>query len=186
MNDVKLLCIGDSLTFGYEMESSKRWTSLLEKELNIKVFNYGINGDTTTGMLGRLMSALKEVNPTHTLIFGGTNDLWFGLKNEFIISNIYAMTKQAIYENSIPVIGIPTPSFNINELNFVGDNYAESIKNFQDVLLNHCLEIDINYINFSKYMTKECYMDDGIHYNEKGHELMMKSAKEKMSNLIIL
>ena len=42
MNPMKLLCIGDSLTFGYETEFSKKWTSLLEKELNLEVINFGI------------------------------------------------------------------------------------------------------------------------------------------------
>jgi acyl-CoA thioesterase I len=186
MNNVTLLCIGDSLAFGYEIEPSKRWTNLLENELNIKVFNHGINGDTTTGMLGRLITTLNDLKPTYTLILGGTNDLWFGLKDEYIISNIYAMSKQAKYVNSIPIIGIPTPSFNLNELNFVGENYAERIRSFQNILLRLCSDINIDYINFSKNMTKHCFMDDGIHYNEKGHKVMMKSVKEKMSNLINL
>ena len=80
MDAIKLLCIGDSLTYGYETEPLKRWTSLLEQNLGVEVFNYGINGDTTTGMLSRFMDAHKSVKPTHTLIFGGTNDLWFGIK----------------------------------------------------------------------------------------------------------
>ena len=183
MNSIKLLCIGDSLTFGYEMAESKRWTNLLEKSLGVKVFNYGINGDTTSGMLSRFWDAHKTVNPTHTVIFGGTNDLWFGLKDEFIISNIYAMSKQAVYANSIPIIGIPTPSFNLNELNFVGEDYAECIRSFQQILMSHCLEKDLNYINFSKNMTQDCFMSDGIHYNEKGHETIMKNVHEKLSGL---
>jgi len=185
MNSIKLLCIGDSLTFGYETETTKRWTDMLEKELKIKVYNYGINGDTTTGMLGRLMIALNEFKPTHTLIFGGTNDLWFGLKDEFIVSNLYAMCKQAKYANSIPIIGVPTPSYNINELNFAGKDYAECIRSFQTILLNHCLETNTECINFSKNMMEDCFMEDGIHYNEKGHVVMMNSVKEKMNSFMI-
>ena len=29
---MKLLCIGDSITFGYELPESERWTSLLAKD----------------------------------------------------------------------------------------------------------------------------------------------------------
>lgn len=184
MNTIRLLCIGDSLTFGYEMETSKRWTNLLENELNIKVFNYGINGDTTTGMLARFMNALNIVKPTHTLILAGTNDLWFGLKDEFIISNIYTMTKQAAYANSIPIIGIPTPSYNLNELNFVGEDYSECIRSFQQILINHCLDKNFHYINFSKDMTQGCFMDDGIHFNENGHKIIMKLVQDKLNSLI--
>lgn len=184
MNSIKLLCIGDSLTYGYETEPSKRWTNLLEESLKIKVFNYGINGDTTTGMLSRFMDAHKTINPTHTLIFGGTNDLWFGLKDEFIVSNIYAMCKQAIYLNSIPIVGIPTPSYNLNELNFVGEDYAECLRSFQQILINHCLNKVTHYIHFSKNMMQDCFMEDGIHYNEYGHKEMMKHAKEKLISVL--
>ncbi|GGK16845.1 arylesterase [Yeosuana aromativorans] len=184
MNTTKLLCIGDSLTYGYEMEPSKRWTNLLEKSLDIKVFNYGINGDTASGMLSRFMNKLIEVKPTHTLIFGGTNDLWFGLKDEHIISNIYAMTKQAVYANSIPIIGIPTPSFNLNELNFVGEDYSECIRSFQQILINHCINKDTHYIHFSKSMTQDCFMDDGIHYNAHGHQVMASLVQDKLETII--
>lgn len=184
MDKMKLLCIGDSLTFGYEMEISKRWTNLLEESLKIEVFNYGINGDTTSGMLSRLMNALSDVKPTHTLIFGGTNDLWFGLKSEFIISNIYAMTKQAIFAKSIPVIGVPTPSFDLAELNFVGENYSERLRGFNQTLIKHCLNKDNHYIDFTKYMTEEHFMDDGIHYNEKGHNELMNCVQIKLNSLI--
>lgn len=184
MKTMKLLCMGDSLTYGYEMEPSKRWINLLEKRLGIEVFNYGINGDTTSGMLGRFMSALTEVKPTHTLIFGGTNDLWFGLKDEFIISNIYAMTKQAMYANSLPIIGIPTPSFNLNEHNFIGKDYSECIRSFQQILINHCKNKENHYVDFSKNMDRDCFMDDGIHYNEYGHQVMVGLVQDKLENLM--
>ena len=180
---MKLLCLGDSLTFGYETDLSKKWTSLLETKLNLEVINFGINGDTTSGMLSRLMSAIKELKPTHCLIFGGTNDLWFGLNDEFIISNIYALCKQAQYFNVIPLVGIPTPCYNHNELNVIGENYSERIKKFQDVLIQFCSTKEIKYIDFNEGINQEFFMDDGIHYNEKGHVFMMNLVVEKWCHL---
>lgn len=180
MTTTRLLCIGDSLTYGYEIEPSKRWTNLLEKDLKIKVFNFGINGDTTSGMLSRFSEAIKTKRPTHTLIFGGTNDLSFGLTNEFIISNVYAMCKQALYFNVLPIIVIPTPCFNLNELNFKEENYAERILSFQEVLMQFCSSKDIKYINFSDDLTSDCFMDDGMHYNEKGHKIIADHFRETL------
>lgn len=177
---MKLLCIGDSLTFGYETDISNKWTSLLELELDIKVINLGINGDTTSGMLSRFISAIKEFEPTHCLIFGGTNDLWFGLKDEFILSNIYAMCKQAIYTGIIPIVGIPTPCFNLNEKNLTGENYSKCIIRFQKALMVFCLNKDINYVDFNNGITRSCFMEDGIHYNEKGHIYLMNLMSEKL------
>ena len=184
MNPIKLLCIGDSLTFGYETDISKKWTSLLEKELNLEVINFGINGDTTSGMLSRFITAIKEFKPTYCLIFGGTNDLWFGLSDEFIMSNVYAMCKQAQYFNVIPFIGIPTPCFNQDELNVIGENYSERIQRFQEVLMQFCLTKEIRYINFNEGINKEFFMEDGMHYNEKGHVFMMNLLREKWHSLL--
>jgi len=183
MNAIKLLCIGDSLTYGYEMEISNRWTSLLEKELDIVVLNAGINGDTTTGILSRLFPLIKDFKPTHVLIYGGTNDLWFGLKNEFIISNIYAMCKQALYFNVCPLVGIPTPCFNMEEPNIIGENYQNRINQFQDNLMKFCSNKDIQYVDFNEGSLQAYFMEDGIHYNEKGHFFIMKKIVVKIKSL---
>ncbi len=181
---MRLLCIGDSLTFGYETDASKKWTSLLEKELNLEVINFGVNGDTTTGMLSRLTNAIKEFKPTYCLIFGGTNDLWFGLKNEFIMSNIYAMYKQAIHFNVFPIVGIPTPCFDIEELNVIGENYSERIYKFQCSLIEFCSNKEMASINFNESILREYFMQDGIHYNDKGHMFIKNQLKEKLQNLL--
>jgi len=184
MDTMKLLCIGDSLTFGYETEISKRWTNLIEKELNIEVINAGINGDTTTGILSRFMPSLGDFKPSHVFILGGTNDLWFGLKNEFIISNIYAMCKQALHFNVFPIVGIPTPCFNYEELNVIGENYSERINQFQDNLIEFCINKDITYVDFDEGILQAYFMEDGIHYNESGHIFIMKQLKERLQNLL--
>lgn len=184
MNAIKLLCIGDSLTYGYETEISNRWANLLEQELEITVLNAGINGDTTTGIFSRFIPLIKDFKPTHVLIYGGTNDLWFGLKNEFIISNIYAMCKQALHYNVYPLVGIPTPCFNFEELNVIEENYQERINQFQDNLIEFCSSKDITYIDFNEGILNAYFMEDGIHYNQKGHVFIKNKVIEKFKNLI--
>ena len=50
---MKLICIGDSLTFGYGVRPSQRWTRLCAQETGWEIVNEGISGDTTGGMLVR-------------------------------------------------------------------------------------------------------------------------------------
>lgn len=38
---MKLVCIGDSLTYGYGVSSKSCWTELLKKHLNMEVINKG-------------------------------------------------------------------------------------------------------------------------------------------------
>ena len=57
---MKLICIGDSLTFGYGVRPSQRWTRLCAQETGWEIVNEGISGDTTGGMLVRLRALLAN------------------------------------------------------------------------------------------------------------------------------
>ena len=174
--NMKLLCLGDSLTEGYDIPKSSRWTHLLRDQLKIEVINAGISGDTTAGMLARCERLLIEHKPSDLLILGGTNDLWFGHKDEMIMSNIHAIRRQARYHNIIPIVGIPTPSMSINDLNLVHENYSECIRSFQNALINYCNDDDQDIIDFSLKMKAEHFLDDGIHPNEEGQKIMMQNV----------
>jgi len=184
MDKLKLVCIGDSLTFGFELDASRRWTNLLSSDLNVEIVNSGINGDSTIGMLARFQDHAIAHNPSHVIITGGTVDLRFGLKDEQIISNLFTMTRHARFYNILPIIGIPPPCFNLNELNYLQEDYAECIRSFQNTLLNFCKENEIEWIDFSKHMTAAHVMDDGLHQNAEGHKIMMENAKEMLEQLL--
>lgn len=68
---MKIVCIGDSLTEGYQMDLSKRWTDVLQEKLDIEIINSGICGDTTGGMLARFKEMVIDHKPTHVIIMGG-------------------------------------------------------------------------------------------------------------------
>ena len=173
---MKLLCLGDSLTEGFEIPLKARWTELLQKELNAEVINAGIGGDSTAGMLARCGGLLKDHEPSHIIIFGGTNDLWFGLQDELILSNINAMSRQSRYHEVDVIIGILPLSMNFNEVNLIGENYSECIRSFRSVLINYCLNEEQKYIDFSTELKPEHYFADGVHIKENGQVGMKNSA----------
>jgi len=47
---LKIVCFGDSLTFGYNVAHKDKWHVLAEKKTGIRMQNSEINGDTTDGM----------------------------------------------------------------------------------------------------------------------------------------
>ena len=118
------------------------------------------------------------------IIFGGTNDLWFGLKDEFILSNIHAMRRQSKYHNIESIVGIPTPSVNLNELNLVHENYSECIRSFRSSLISYCEDDNQSYIDFGQSMRPEHFLDDGIHPNEKGQKVIVKNVMQQLLKLI--
>lgn len=106
---MKIVCLGDSLTFGFKMTRENTWPRIVEKELNIKVLNKGICGDTTAGMLSRFRADVIDEQPTHLILMGGTNDLVFQLEKSIIYSNIATMIYQAYHYNIILIVGISIP-----------------------------------------------------------------------------
>lgn len=74
--EMKLICFGDSLTFGSVGHS---YIKYLKKGTNYKVKNKGINGDTTMHMLSRLKPFLNKSNPKFSdtyIVCIGANDLF--------------------------------------------------------------------------------------------------------------
>ncbi len=181
--------MGDSLTEGYNIDLTYRWTDLLQKDLGIEIINCGISGDTTVGMLARFQPMLLRHEPTHVIIMGGTNDLWHKLPDQFIISNIMAMIRQARYHNVMPIIGIPTPSYedstqNENILLNEGAKLATLIDMFRKKL-RKLAELDgFPIIDFGLKMSDLLFTDDGIHPNESGQEFMKESAKVALQKIV--
>jgi lysophospholipase L1-like esterase len=184
MKEFRCVCIGDSITYGYQLDPQQRWTNLLSSDLNIEVLNAGINGDTTAGMLARFQQDVIDQQPSFTIITGATNDLWFGLRDEAIISNLYAMSRQAQFKDILPIIGITTPCFKFDESNFLYEDYVECIRSFRNTLIKFCQERDLEYIDFAKHFTSDHVMEDQLHPNADGHRVMMENAKEVIKSLL--
>lgn len=191
MNISKLICLGDSLTEGYGIDLSKRWTDLLKNELNIKIVNKGISGDTTAGMLARFQTMVVDLKPSHVIIFGGTNDISLGLKNNVILSNIVAMVKLALYHNIKPIIGVPTSCFESKNLKSSNSKlYLSSkkmikrVQKFQEIIKEFAIDRELEYIDFSKSLTSSDYIEDKIHPNNNGHVKMMINVKDLLKNSI--
>lgn len=77
-----ILVFGDSLSAGYGMEESQRWSVLLEQRLkeenvlraNQYIANESISGETTSGGLKRFPKALEDNNPQIVILELGAND----------------------------------------------------------------------------------------------------------------
>ncbi len=189
MKKYKIACMGDSLTEGYNIDLTYRWTDLLQKDLGIEIINCGISGDTTAGMLSRFQKMLLEHQPTHVIIMGGTNDLWHKLPDQFIISNIMAMIRQARHQNIIPIIGIPPPSYEADTTNASilfreGTKLALHIDMFREKLKQLAIEDNFPIIDFGSKMPDFYFLNDGIHPNESGQEFMKEKAKAALQTII--
>mgnify|MGYP003235117011 CR=1 FL=1 len=114
---MKLIRIGDSLTFGYGVHLSQRWTRLCAQETGWELVNEGINGDTTGGMLARMqggvLAELREgglgADRPYVLLMGGSNDVFYSGSDAAARENMGAMIHQLFSVGVLPVVGIPLP-----------------------------------------------------------------------------
>ncbi len=93
-----LVFFGDSITQGWGDDFKGLFPG-------IKTVNRGISGDTTRGMLVRLLGDVLVLNPTGVVLLMGTNDLEEGATPEVIVANVKLILNQLIeHDENMPVI----------------------------------------------------------------------------------
>ncbi|MDQ3058313.1 MAG: GDSL-type esterase/lipase family protein [Pseudomonadota bacterium] len=73
-SDANLLCLGDSLTFGFGAGAGASYPQKLEQLSGHVTQNAGVNGDTAEGALARLPGLLQSNQPGLVLVSIGAND----------------------------------------------------------------------------------------------------------------
>jgi acyl-CoA thioesterase-1 len=186
---MKLICLGDSLTYGYKTGRSQAWPALVGQKYGIKVLNKGINGDTSFGMLSRFYRDVVENKATHMIIMGGTNDLMWGVPLSVVKAQVVSIIEQAYYYGIIPIIGIPIPI----ETEMV-KKYWPAVKNpfevnreimqYRDWIYEFSLHFQCNVIDFYRLFFDfnlnvpiTAYYADGLHPTVEGNVMMAEAVK---------
>ncbi len=193
--NLKIVCIGDSLTYGYRLRRSQVWTRLIEDKHGIKVSNKGINGDSTGGMLARFYRDVVENKPSNVIIMGGANDLIMKVPLNVIKSNIATMAHQARGNLIIPIIAtqpLSEPDMaraewsNITDFNRVNRELLELREwiiefsnNFDVKIIDFCGELHKKIDEENKY---EIYLD-GLHLTPRGNEMMLDIISPLLTNI---
>ena len=123
MKTITVLCIGDSHTAGFpdydpfmggDPESSYQFwlTKALmnaNSALTYNLINEGMCGDTSRGIVQRLLQSLRKQSYDLVILAGGTNDL--GLNNSDQVFSHLKQGYEACMNQSIPVIAPATNQF---------------------------------------------------------------------------
>lgn len=182
----KLICLGDSLTFGLRVPQSQTWPRLVG-ETGVEVVNLGICGDTTGGMLARLPAILKEYGKTQAavLIMGGSNDIFYAGTDAAARSNIGAMVHQVIAAGLTPVVGIPLPIVpeaapkewepvaNFREAAKTLETYCAWLKTYCKAFGIPTVDFRADFLDAQGNARGELFCD-GLHPNAQGHRLMAR------------
>jgi len=125
-----LLCLGDSLTFGYGAAVGTGYPQQLEQLTGYVTKNAGVNGDTAEGALARLPALLQENTPGLVLISIGGNDFLRGLPLDRTRAALKSLVQTAAAGAQVVLIAQPKPAFIAAATGSLSDHevYAEVAK----------------------------------------------------------
>jgi lysophospholipase L1-like esterase len=195
--DDYIFCIGDSITYGFEVEGSQTWIGRLRRECEINLINVGVNGNTTADMIERFHEHVIDYRPKAVLIMGGGNDVMGGTQLEFVTNNLAMMAQMALDRGIIPIMGIaPEPDHkNVpQELKSLidYDQMRENLATLKQWVITFAKANNLSLIDFDTGMKDRLragygrYFFDGIHPNPSGHRMMSLIAKDAFTEMGIL
>lgn len=179
-----IIGLGDSLTWGYPFGPEWSWLASVEKQLAVQVINWGLNGDTTAGMLWRLESSLSKVEKGFIVVVtGGANDA-YGLETpRNLLNNYNRLIDKILSRGGYPIVGITCP---INE-----EPFQTRIVEYIALLLNMAQESDLPIIDFYQALLhsdgrsiRPEYDLDGCHPSKAGYQKMGEAAVESIRKVL--
>ncbi len=180
----RIIAFGDSLTAGFGLaDQQKNYPSLMQRSLALEGFDYrvenlGIGGDTSSGGLKRLWLALKYTHVEVFILELGANDVVKKTPADEIKANLAEIIKQVKASGAKVVLcGYAAPS----EL---GYEYGLEIREMYAALAK---EHDLTFIpDFMQDVrgNSDRMLDDGIHPNEKGVEIIEQNVRPVVKTLL--
>ncbi|UMQ43005.1 GDSL-type esterase/lipase family protein [Chryseobacterium sp. Y16C] len=189
------LFFGDSITYGEYDGIFGGWVDILKRYALQKynegsneliLFNLGIGGETTEGLLKRMpheMAARNAADGNIIFIGYGANDLAVKEGNyivnpeQFKINILTAIQLTKQYTQDIYLVSILPISKNIDGIEVASGKLRSSdeVLIYNQILENIAAENSLHYIDFhSAFLDdKEVLLSaDGVHPNEKGYGMM--------------
>jgi acyl-CoA thioesterase-1 len=174
----RILCLGDSLTYGYGSQRCCCWTRLVQERTGLTMTNRGVCGDTLSGMRSRL-DGLLGLKPELCIILGGTNDILSGRAPAE--RDIATLADACLSSGVRPVIATPTP---IDRLNIAPHwtvmttphRAAEMLEDYVRLLRGFAEEQKLPLIDLYAALggadEPSGLFVDGLHLTPRGNELV--------------
>ena len=199
---VAFVCLGDSLTVGYQSPSpyggyvETPYTDMLEpmtrvrlQELGLKGYeaffiNKGINGDSTDGMLGRFRTSVEAERPDYVIIWAGINDLYAGREPGQVMENLTRLYARALETGSKPIACTLTPTE-------ADDRMNSRIRELNALMTEHCDDKGIRIVDlFSSLAGPDGRLnplnsDDGIHLSLQGYSAAARTMFDEVVSFIL-
>ena len=166
----RVVCVGDSITFGEHVTSDRRWSSLMalaRPELN--VLNRGVNGETTRDGLLRFPMDVQAPRPDVTVIQFGHNDA-----NTWRCDNGLPRVLPDCYRENLVEMAVRAGHFGSRVLivaphaTRLDDPYNDRIEAYSIASQVAAKRAGCAWVRIP---IRPEHLLDGLHLNELGHEI---------------
>ena len=179
-----LLFLGDSLTEGYGVPREKAYPYLVKKRFEsalgkkVEIFNLGVSGSTTSSGLSRLKWIVGRKKIDLMILALGANDGLRGIPLKKSRQNLEEIIRFAL-EKKIKLIiaGMKIPP------NYGEDYRLGFEKIFKDLAKSHNVKL-LPFLLKGVAGVKSLNLPDGIHPNEKGHEIVSTTVFNVLKDFV--
>jgi acyl-CoA thioesterase-1 len=162
--EATLLCLGDSLTFGYGASAGTSYPEQLEALTGHPTKNAGLNGDTSEGALARLPELLAAHAPGLVLLSIGGNDFLRKWPEERTRAALTQLVQTAAASTQVVLIAQPRPELMAAALGSLNDHtvYEEVAK---------ATGVPLFEGGWSHVLSRSELRSDQIHANSEGYRV---------------
>lgn len=178
-----LLVLGDSLSAEYGLVRGSGWVPLLEKrlkaeQLDVKVVNASISGDTTSGGRARLQPLLERHKPDVLVLELGANDALRGLPLASTEDNLRAIIASAQKIGTrVLLVGMQIPP------NYGGEYSARFSGLFPKLAKEHKLPL-VPFFLAPLLERPDLFQGDRLHPTVEAQPLLLETIWPKLQLLL--
>jgi len=176
--EFKIVAFGDSLTAGFGVDLKDSYPSILENtlntkpeyknyNLNFKVINMGVSGETSSGGLDRVDFVLEQ-KPDLVLLGLGANDMLRSTDPALVLSNIDSMIEK-ITKSNVPVVLLGMQSTASN-----GRTYKKAFDSIYYFIAEKYNIPLVPFVLEGVVLMQSLNTSDGIHPNRLGYEKIIE------------
>ncbi|UWG96953.1 GDSL-type esterase/lipase family protein [Dehalobacter sp. DCM] len=166
--NTKIVCLGDSFTYGYPGEPSASWPQRVGDVLKIEVINAGKTYQNASDLLNRFDQDVTAQKPGKVVIFAGVGDAIRGTSLADYQNSIKALVEKAKANDMVPVLALPIPYKDTDVL----------YKQYREWEVAYAQENKITVLDFKNvlfdsedHMLSQ-YTDNGTYPNKAGYQAM--------------
>lgn len=186
---MKVLCFGDSNTYGYDpcsclgsrFPAEQRWVNLLSRKLGCAAINAGENGrEIPQGdvELCLLKSMLAKESPVDLLVVMlGTNDLLRGLSADAVAARMEAFLKRLDWTKSKILMIAPPPLQRGEWVTAQAQLDASALLNKEYSALSE--RLGVLFADAGRWNILLAF--DGVHFTEEGHSAFAQGLANFLS-----